>query len=195
MPSKTGRIHYHILSYLILYYIILFYFILYYIILYYITYIYINIYIYICYPINISKYSLMMPQKYSIENESRDPQDPTVTLTLADALHGDSYDSVLAERAAWLQPEKYGHWRIVWRCFWVFQGLLAKKQQAEVGLELLFDDFSGGVSVLLEKQMAEVWEIPCPSGKDQFQWQSKSEWYYRRDRAKNMGMYWVCFHF
>ena len=35
--------------------------------------------------------------------------------------------------------------------FWVFQGLLAKKQQAEVGLELLFDDFSGGVSVLFGK--------------------------------------------
>ena len=105
----------------------------------------------------------MMPQKYSnIENESRDPQvcgemfrlasrDPTVALTLADALHGDSYDSVLADRAAWLEPEKYGHWWIVWRCFWVFQGLLAKKQQAEVGLELLFDDFSGGVSVLFGK--------------------------------------------
>ena len=46
----------------------------------------------------------------------------------------------------------------------------------------------------LEKQMAAVWEIPCPSGKEQFQWQSKSEWEYRRDRAKNMGMYWVCFH-
>jgi hypothetical protein len=28
---------------------------------------------------------------------------------------------------------------------------LAKKQQAEVGLELLFDDFSGGVSVLFGK--------------------------------------------
>ena len=57
----------------------------------------------------------MMPQTYSnIENESRDPQvcgemfrlasrDPTVALTLADALHGDSYDSVLADRAAWLE--------------------------------------------------------------------------------------------
>lgn len=41
----------------------------------------------------------------------------------------------------------------------------------------------------LEELMAEVWEIPCPSGKEQFQWQSKSEWEYRRDRAKNMGMY------
>ena len=62
-------------------YIIIYYRILYYIILYY-------IYIYVI-------------QKY--------PQNPTVALTLADALHGDSYDSALAERAAWLEPGKYGH--------------------------------------------------------------------------------------
>ena len=123
MPSKTGRIHYHILSYIILFYFILYYIILSHLILYYIILYYIILYyiLLICYPINISKYSLMMPQKYSnIENESRDPQvcgemfrlasrDPTVALTLADALHGDSYDSVLADRAAWLEPEKYGH--------------------------------------------------------------------------------------
>ena len=53
--------------------------------------------------------------------------------------------------------------------------------------------FSGGVSVLFGKTDGRSGEIPCPSGKEQFQWQSKSEWEYRRrNRAKNMGMYWVC---